>query len=68
MTPSVSPTADQNRPARTYREAARELAVCERSIWTLVRDGKLRSFRVGRAVRIPATELDRFIAQQCEQA
>ena len=53
--------------AVTYREAGQKLRVCERTIWGLVRDGKLRSLKIGRAVRIPVAELERFIAQQCEQ-
>lgn len=67
MLSSVSPTADQGPMAITYREAGHKLGVCERTIWGLVRDGKLRSLKIGRAVRIPVTELERFIAQQCEQ-
>ena len=66
MLQSVSPTADQGRGALTYRQAAKALSVCERSVWQLVRDGKLRSFNVGRAVRIPASELDRFVESQTQ--
>ncbi len=33
------------------REAARLLCLCERSVWTLTKAGKLRAIRVGRSVR-----------------
>lgn len=51
----------------TYRECAESLGVCQRTVWGLVRSGTLRSMRIGRSVRIPIAELDRYIAQQCEQ-
>ena len=66
MLQSVSPTADQGRKALSYREAAQTVGVCERTIWGLVRDGKLRAVRFGRSVRIPVAELDRFIAGQAK--
>ena len=46
----------------TYREAAASLGVCERTVWGLVRDGSLRAVRIGRSVRIPVSELERFLA------
>ena len=66
MLQSVSPTADQGPLAVTYSEAGKKLSVCERTIWGLVRDGKLRGFKIGRSVRIPVAELDRFIASQTQ--
>jgi excisionase family DNA binding protein len=64
MSASVSPRTDRgNKLAVTYREAADSIGVCERSIWSLVRDGKLRAIRVGRCVRIPVAELERFVSE-----
>ena len=58
-------TADQQRTlATTYRGAARELEVCERVVWQLVKTGKLKAIRIGRSVRIPRAELERFIAER----
>ncbi|MFT5323143.1 MAG: excisionase family DNA binding protein [Planctomycetaceae bacterium] len=65
MNSATSPSADgDTKLAIRYREAAKALDVCERTIWGLVRDGKLRNIRVGRAVRIPVAELERFIAEE----
>lgn len=66
MISSVSPRADQGQRklAVSYKEAAASLGVCERTVWALVRDGKLAAIRIGRSVRIPVAELDRFVAGQ----
>ncbi|MBI1309684.1 helix-turn-helix domain-containing protein [bacterium] len=66
MISSVSPRADQGQRklAVSYREAAAALGVCERSVWGLVRDGKLSAIRIGRSVRVPVAELERFVATQ----
>ena len=55
MLQSVSPRADQGQPkmAVSYREAGQALGVCERVVWQLVKDGKLKAIRIGRSVRIP---------------
>jgi excisionase family DNA binding protein len=61
MNSATSPSADgDTKLAIRYRD----LDVCERTIWGLVRDGKLRNIRVGRVVRIPVAELERFIAEE----
>ncbi len=48
--------------ALTYREAGDSVGVCERTIWQLVSDGRLKACRIGRAVRIPVAEIERFLA------
>ncbi len=45
----------------TYREAAQLLKCCERVVWGLVQSGEIRAIRLGRAVRIPRSEIERFI-------
>ena len=45
----------------TYRDAAESLGICERKLWQLVKDGELKAVRMGRSVRIPARELERFV-------
>lgn len=49
--------------AYTYAEAAELLGVSARTVWSMVAAGTLRAVRIGRAVRIPATELARYLAQ-----
>lgn len=54
------------RLAVTYREAGGSLGVCERVVWQLVKDGRLKAVRIGRSVRIPVTELNRFVSSSTE--
>jgi excisionase family DNA binding protein len=64
MSASDSSRTDRgNKLAITYREAADSIGVCERTIWGLVRDGQLRALRVGKSVRIPVAELERFVSE-----
>lgn len=67
MTQSISPTADQGQLAVTYRDAGHKVGVCERTIWNLVKNRELKAIRIGRSVRIPIAELERFIADQTKQ-
>jgi excisionase family DNA binding protein len=52
----------------TYREAGDSLGVCERVVWQLVKDGKLKAVRIGRSVRIPVSELKRFVTETASAA
>jgi excisionase family DNA binding protein len=67
---SNTPTANEGRrPERlalTYSETAKSLGVCERVVWQLVKDGKLRAVRIGRSVRIPVQELNQFVADRSQ--
>ncbi|MGZ0174025.1 MAG: helix-turn-helix domain-containing protein [Planctomycetales bacterium] len=54
------------RLAVTYREAGDALGVCERVVWQLVKDGRLKAVRIGRSVRIPVAELNRFVSASAE--
>jgi excisionase family DNA binding protein len=45
----------------TARQAAAALQVCEKTLWTLTRDGKLPAVRIGRAVRYDVADVRRFI-------
>jgi excisionase family DNA binding protein len=62
MMAQTSSDEDRTRLAVTYREAAESLGVCERVVWQLVKDGKLQAVRIGRSVRIPVKELERFVS------
>ncbi|MBL8764811.1 MAG: helix-turn-helix domain-containing protein [Phycisphaerae bacterium] len=48
-------------PLLTYRQAAKVLGVTERTLWTLVHEGRLPAVRFGRSVRIDPADLRRFI-------
>lgn len=68
MVATATPRGDRTRLAVTYREAGDALGVCERIVWQLVKDGELKAVRFGRAVRIPVSELERFIADRTANA
>ena len=58
------PTASKpERLALTYREAATSLGICERSVWEMVRTGRLKAIRLGHSRRIPVTELKRLLSE-----
>jgi len=46
----------------TVREAAERLHLSSKTIYQMCISGKMRSFRVGRPVRIPVEEIHRFEA------
>jgi len=48
---------------KTYGQTAEILSLSERSVWQLVRDGELKALRIGRSVRIPLTEIERFVKE-----
>jgi excisionase family DNA binding protein len=54
---------DDTRIALTMRECARALGVSERAVWSLVKSGRLPSFRLGRTVRISRNAIEAFIEQ-----
>jgi excisionase family DNA binding protein len=53
--------ADAFPPLLTYRQAAQVLGVTDRTLRTLVREGRLPAVRFGRSVRIDPADLRRFI-------
>ena len=52
------------RLAFTYAEAAELIGCSPRTIWQLVADGELHAARIGRLVRIPRGELERYLAER----
>ena len=52
--------ADEKRLLRVD-EAATRLGIGRTKTWELVNRGQLRSVRIGRAVRIVAADVDRFV-------
>lgn len=43
------------------RDAQLALGVGETTVDKLIRDGRLKTFKIGRAVRIPRSEIQRYI-------
>ncbi len=46
----------------TPREAARMLSISARTLWTLRKQGRIRSIRIGAAVRYAVADLEAFVA------
>jgi len=45
----------------TAREAAKMLSICEKTLWTLTKNGQIPSVRIGAAVRYDPRDLTRWI-------
>lgn len=45
----------------TYQQAGQILGVSDRTVWSLVREGRLKAVRFGRTVRISAEAIEHFI-------
>ena len=57
----------EDRPAAmlwTARDAARALAISERKLWQLTKDGIIPHVKIGRSVRYPADKLREWLASQ----
>jgi predicted DNA-binding transcriptional regulator AlpA len=52
----------------TEPEAARKLAICARTLFTLRASGQIPALKIGRAVRYDVRDIERFIARQKEAA
>jgi excisionase family DNA binding protein len=60
----MSQGGSNGRVAIRVAEAAERLGLGKTVVRALVRDGSIRSFRVGRAVLIPVSELEQFVADR----
>jgi len=49
------------------REAAKALAVCEKTLWSLTKRGEIPAVRIGRAVRYSMDELQAWIRRASEK-
>lgn len=54
--------AEQQPPMLTVDEAALRLNLCTKKVYSMCRLGELPSVKVGRVVRIPVEEIERFEA------
>jgi len=62
---SLEPTPPSTlKRARSSHAAAQALDISERTLWTLCKAGKIRSFRIGNARRYHVAELERYIAER----
>ncbi|NQV32547.1 MAG: helix-turn-helix domain-containing protein [Phycisphaeraceae bacterium] len=51
------------------KEAAQALAISERTLWQMTKDGVIESIKVGtRSVRYPVAGLERWIAEQAKKS
>jgi excisionase family DNA binding protein len=50
----------------TVPEVARQCGICVRSVWTLIKSGKLRSLKIGKSVRVRPTDMEAFL-EGCAQ-
>ena len=62
-TPWTTPTPPPDRLLVTTRDAARMLALSDRTLWTLRQRGTLRAVLIGGAVRYDVADLRDFIAR-----
>jgi excisionase family DNA binding protein len=58
---------EHQRGCLTVLEAARWIGISRAKLYELLGAGELRSFTVGRARRIPLTELVRFVEQRLDE-
>lgn len=61
-TANPSYSNQSNRLAVSYDEAAQLMGVCQKTVYNLVRAGKLPAKRIGRSVRIRLSDLENFLA------
>ena len=63
-TPTPAPIIVEPEPCHSYtvKEAAARMGVSSKSVYQMILAGKLHSYRVGRAIRIPVEEIERFEA------
>lgn len=56
------------RLALSLEEAAQAVGLCAKTVATLIRDGRLRSVRVGTRHLVPVSELQRWLTDEAGQA
>ncbi len=62
--PLLTPAATPLPPMLvSVRDAAKLLAVCEKSLWSLTNRGELPSVKIGRSVRYSLADLQAFISK-----
>tara|TARA_R110002111_G_scaffold248400_1_gene312032 strand:+ start:47474 stop:47935 length:462 start_codon:yes stop_codon:yes gene_type:complete len=69
-TATTTTEASQDTPSKllTEKEVAAILNCCEKTVFTMRKDGKIRCVKIGAAVRCTPEEIKRFIESQMNQA
>ncbi|WP_417374880.1 helix-turn-helix domain-containing protein [Gimesia maris] len=67
MVTSTAPQPSEPTGLITEKAAAQLLGVCERTVWKLRKNGKIRCVKIGAAVRYTPEEIRRFIDSQMNQ-
>lgn len=67
MVTSTAPQPSEPTGLIAEREAAQLLGVCERTVWKLRNENKIRCVKIGSAVRYTPEEIKRFIDSQMNQ-
>lgn len=55
-----------NMQGMTVPAYAGRLAISPRQVYRLIEQGEVKAYRIGRAVRIPSTEVERYITSHME--
>ena len=55
---------EQIRLLLSPREAAKALSICEKTLWTMTKNGDIPVIRMGRAVRYPVDKLKEWISKE----
>jgi excisionase family DNA binding protein len=50
------------------REAAQALSICEKTLYTITKDGEIPVIRMGRSVRYPVDGLKEWIDKQSQES
>ncbi len=66
MVESVQTLQAEPMQALKVGDFASRLGVSDRAIYRLIEQGEIGAFRVGRALRIPSTELERYVTAHME--
>ncbi|MBS1941291.1 MAG: helix-turn-helix domain-containing protein [Bacteroidetes bacterium] len=61
----INPSQSAERLSVSVEEAARMLGVCRGLVFRLLREGQLKSVRIGKRRLIPAEELKAFLQREC---
>jgi len=49
----------------TSKQASESLGICERTLYGLAKSGELPVVKIGRAVRYPVSELQKWVEKKC---
>ena len=60
--------SNRSQPPLTIDEFAHALGICRRTVYELIAQRKVRSFKIGRLRRIPLSEIEDFPGRQLEEA